>query len=732
MNNNLFGTISCALTRDPKEVLNNNLSEKFFFILTDKAALFRRKRKVNRDFFLSNPKDQTNFLVSKSLRKGSGNRISYRSYACLRSSEDIFMQRHFFGQLDERYFDFVSRVYNDALKIDPSLSEEATKIFTFMGCSPSPMLAPPPSSSLTRLEIGLSDNPGNEFLEFMKKFLGLFIKNFMKRRADTPFKIGSQGNPGFPDFVSVSDILISKYENPYFENTFREFKKAQIIDQNSFFLSNEFQDTLISGDLEQLFLNYGMIFFYTDQHRGQPDRFDKERKGFDIEMWISKEKNKNIENFYRTQDKKRNLKEYFGRYNHLFKTYENFEISCKKNRLVFAMSSSTNTCVNLIFSHFRKNYGDELSFTYKCSDKDNLQESVNSFIDRFSVILSDYDIFTFDVSNYDNSISPQMNVEYCRAFYDFNELLGSIMIANSSAPGAMRGPFFGPSQKASRNHTVMLGNCFDPSSFMFSISPSGVADVTERAKLICSSFVLFYAVNSLKESSKTDQQVVDSIVLDILKGNNPLFAFFNLGDNNFIIAHKNLHIREKLQNSNIFKIDISKEGFFGGLQIKINYKENKIEVKDSAVSTLIKMLSPERPIDDPLHSSYDLGIINRYEKARSNNIIGNILDSIDRNMYDMFRCDSQINICRKRIQEGAVDSSKSIIYEDLSRFLSLFGVENLSKFFLDIVESGGDKLFYTDLYDQCSEKEKKMLDNLFFSVLKDEECSNVIGGLGLQ
>lgn len=712
VNMTAFDKVMLSSMRDPNQILQSNSSDANLEILMRESETFANDKK-QRNYFNNNPKTQNNF-----------NKNQGRSYACVYSSSNSFIQRDVLGQLDSAFYHLAEKVYEDCVKMDPDLEEDASKIFTFMGCSPEPIVAPPPSSKLTRTEIDLPEEPSTDFLNFLDNFLKIIINKCYHINQGTPFKIASKGNPGFPDFVKLKDVLISKYESPYLEGVFRQFKKTQILFQNDFFSSSEFLDALLSGDVFKLFRKFEMIFLYTDQHRGQPDRFNKDRKGYDIRLWLDRHRS-SLQDYFVTQDKKNPLKKYFGEYEHLFKSYAGFEISARKNRLVFAMSSSTNTCVNLVLSHFRKNYGEDFEFTYKNSDTKSFNDHIDRYINTHSINTSNKDIFSLDISNYDNSISPQMNSVYCGAFRRKNEVLGTIMMLNSCAPGIMNGPYMGQDPRSRRNKKIMIGNPFDLDTFAFTISPSGVCDVTERAKLICTAFILHcYSIASRKVLSEDE-------IISVLTGRNPKFAFFNLGDNNFIIADKSLQILEFINKSDVFKVDISDAGIFGGLQFKVDHNSNSVYAIDSATSVLIKILAPERPLDDPMRSSYELGYLDKYEKAKTNKLIADILECIDKHMYNLFRSPSQKLICSKRLESGNVFSNKSEIYEHLQKYISMFGPDNISSAFREVVDSGGDKLFYTELYDSCSQKEKKILDEMFFSVIEPEDCCNIIHTLGM-
>lgn len=211
------------------------------------------------------------------------------------------------------------------------------------------------------------------------------------------------------------------------------------------------------------------------------------------------------------------------------------------------------------------------------------------------------------------------------------------------------------------------------------------------------------------------------------------FLISNLGDNNFIVSHKSLKAKDRLQKSKNLKIDISENNTFGGIQIKVDSKNNKFIVKPNPVSTLIKILTPERPLGDAMRSSYELGIIERWKMSNAHSDIGLILSIIDEAMYDVFGTSSQLSLCNKRMRyiESSYDE-KDELWKRIANYITSNGSGSISQFFLEVMASQGDKLFYTDLYDKCTPDERKVIDSLFFTVLDEKVSRNIRSFFGIK
>lgn len=640
-----------------------------------------------------------------------------RSFGCLLyDGVDSTIQEGIFGQLDQKFYEVCLSVYKACISRLPIHESDFSKIFTFMGVSPEPTTVPPPSTRIIRKNNSLPEDVNTEISDALQAFVSFFFKENYYIPDNFVFKIKSSGNPGFPDSILYEGVEISKNDNPYNEESFRSFKKAIVLQHaKNFKISNKFADTLESNDLALLLNDFSMLYFYSDQHRGQPDVSSKERFGYTLRSWDTYDDDKDKEILL---DKTEVLSKYYKNFGHLFNTYGDFVIKAKKYRFVFAESASTNTVPNLILSCIRKNYGLNFATVYKCGDPDTLNSTFNEYKNKFGINLVNKDIFCFDITQFDNCISPNMLKAYIRGIEDVSPQLANEICKISTAPGGICGPYYNLDPRSARNKIFLTGNPLDISSFSFGVSPSGTADVSEKAKIICSFFVLYSIFGKNVEKWRK-----------ILKGEDPSFLFFNLGDNNFIIADKNLGAKEKIMRSQIFKIDISDEMIFGGTICDIDLNKNQLNFRYNPGSILMKILAPERPIDDPLRSSYNLGTEFRYDIALSDNKIAIILETIDRVMKDKFFCSSQLELAR-RIHSSSID--KSLIYEKLQTFISNFGKANLSKFFLDILDSGGDKLFYTDLYEKLDDFEKRIIDSLFFSTFDEEEVKPILDYYGLR
>lgn len=621
------------------------------------------------------------------------------------------LQKDFFGQLDSNYYDMCYEVFNACASRIPVCKDDFSKIFSFMGAVPVPVTIPCPSTGIIRENQNLPRDPSKSKLDKLR----IFIREFFSKNLYVPdgfvFKISSTGNPGFPEIIEFNSSIIDKNNSPYREEAFRIFKKSQVLRQNQFYASNQFKDILLSNDLNALYDQYEMLYFYTDQHRGQPDRSSKERFGYTSDNWSRNNPDRNKE-FH--LDKDLVIDKFFSNFSHLKRKYGEFNVKSRKWRFVFAESSSTNTVPNLILSCLRHNYGENYAFTYKCGDHITVNKKIDEYIKKFKIRLELKDILVFDISQFDNSISPAMLEYYIRGISDVNYNLGNELAKLSTAPGCCNLPYINLDIKSLRNKNFLLGDPFDIDSFLFGTSPSGTADVSEKAKLICSFFVLNEIVDA------------DYLVYDkIMSGEDASFLFLNLGDNNFILCDKSYKAKEKLEKSDIFKVDLSNEMIFGGLRFEVRYDENRIVSRPNAGSFLMKMLAPERPLDDEMRSDYLFGLEYRAELAQTDDQIAFVLETIDRKMMDMFGCSEQLKLARLYKKRNR-SLEKSLVYIELSKYISKYGMSNLSIFFKQVVESGGDKLFYTDIYEKLSDSEKKIIDKAFFSTFEEEEISNIL------
>lgn len=697
-----------------QKILENNLFKSVEDVRKDRMKAINGLSNIKIDELENYYKKFSNYKFSNDkIIKHPSNYNKNDNFPCIFDDSDMDLNGTF-GQLDHDWFFLAEFVYNRVLKEMPEYEEEASKIFTFMGCAPEPLTVPPPKTEMTRLSNGLPGDCPKEFAVFLEEFTFRFIKSNFYVRDNFVFKISSKGNPGFPDLVDSNGHLMSKNSNPYIDNSFKMFKKQQVINQNQFINSDEFADALFSANLKKLADKYDVLFMYNDQHRGQPDKFSKERKGYNQDVWKEGYSEDQI-----VLDKFGPLR-FFSSYSHLGLDYSGFKVAAKKYRLVFAESASSNTVPNLIMSSIRKNYGDNFSHTYKCSDKKQVKETLNSWITDKN--MEDYDILCFDISNYDNGISASMNLAYTRGLSRTSEMLGIYSLANSMAPGYMYGPYIKPDPKWVRNRIFRTGNPFNAESFAFTISPSGLFDVSERAKIISTAFCIFEIFSNYPEF-----RIDFGRIEQILKGRDKEISILNLGDNNFIVAHKKFRIKEKFAESPIFKIDESELGVFGGLVIRFDRSKNAFKVEDSAASSIIKILCPERPLSDSMRSSYELGYMDKYDLAQTSRSISIVLESIDKWMYDHKLSSSQYDICKRRLDKSENFAlKKGKIYEDLYKYISVYGISSLSSFFRSILDSGGDKLFYTDLYDKCTLSEQEVLDELFFTKIDDSDVENIL------
>lgn len=634
-----------------------------------------------------------------------------KSFPCLLyNGVDNTIEHGYFGQLDNKFYDMCLSVYNICSRTLPDYANDFSKIFTFMGAIPLPVVVPPPSTRIIRRNNDLPDDPSDATLNALRNYVKFFFSSNFYIPDNFVFKIKSTGNPGFPDSILYQGMEISKDNNPYPEEGFRAFKKAIVKKQNEDLgASNEFADCLLSNNLDTLFNKFGVLYMYNDQHRGQPDVSTKVRKGYTIDHWNTDFPFKNEEV---TLDKRKVIDSFFQTFSGLNKQYGDFDIKAKKYRFVFAESASSNTTPNLILSVIRENYGKNFSTVFKCGDPDTINKNLDLYRERFNINLRDKDLVCFDITQFDNSISPKMLIAYIKGISDVSEPLANEIAKLSTAPGIMNLPYINLDVKSKRNKIFFSGDPFNLDTYRFGVSPSGTADVSEKAKIICSFFVLYTVFGDNIPAFEK-----------VLKGEDKSFYFMNLGDNNFIICDKKYNIKKKLESSTIFKIDISEENIFGGCVLKTNFDKNTISASYNPGSVLMKILSPERDLTDPMRSSYVLGTEFRNLIANSDSNIALVLESIDKVMFDMFYCSSQINLCRK---SDAQINDKSIIYENLQKYVSRFGQMNLSKYFFEILDSGGDKLFYANIYEKLNENEKKIIDNLFFSVLEKDEIQNVL------
>lgn len=675
------------------------------------------------------PAPLNNFHLRDFLRN-QRNYSSKKSFPCLLVDKFVdTIQPGYLGQLDEKYFDIVSNIYSDICKRLPYLKDSATKVFTFMGALPSPLTIPPPSTQVTRIANGLAADSPREFNDTLYHVVSMFLDNFMGL-SETYFpKIASNGNPGFPEFCADNDVLVSKSENPYAIRAFHAFKKAQCHNFSIVCNEEEFNKARSNMDMRTLLSRYGVVYMWTDQHRGQNDKSTKERYGYTEDSWNTDsyatvkprklDKSWTIENFYSN----------FHQFNRSY-TKDNIKIQSKRSRLVFAMSSSINTPINLVLSNFRKNFSKAYEGVYKCSCVEHALRNLSNYISKhYDNSPRDFELFTFDITQYDNNIAPSMLYAYVKAFYDYNSNLGYDIGMLSTAPGSMKIPFAEPDQRCSRNYILNIGDPINPHSYGFGISPSGTADVSEKAKLIPTAFVIYEYLSKIRrvESCLNDVKKLRRVVDDILSGNNSELFFMNLGDNVCIVSDVRLEFRLSLLESSIFKIDISEIGEFGGLLIRAKerphgeLKSASIDVSDSPVSTLHKLLSPERPIDDNMRSTYELGLISKYDVAEGNRDIAIILDSIDRNLYDALGSSSQYDLAKRNINNIiARNSALDDTYREIALAASRNSMTSPSSFFVELINSGGDKLFYTDLYDSLTDREKQIVDKLFFTNIEED------------
>lgn len=644
-----------------------------------------------------------------------------RSFACLLSDGDPTIEEGKIGQLDGKYFQAVERIYNRVVNELPSLKEEATKIFTLMAALPSPLPFNPPSPELLRISIDLLPDTEEAFNNSLRRFVYWIFASCGNNNVYSIAKIASNGNPGTPSIIDYNGVVLNKEKIYFKDRNFSAFKKAQINKFDSLIKNKKFLKAFREGDMITQF-KHGVLYFYNDQHRGQPDVWNKERFGFIPNDWHA------IAKGVFTQptklDKRYSITKLFGQYDHLQKSYSGFQISAKKNRFVYAESNSGNGPLNVALSNIRYNYGKEFPYCFKCSDYVSMQEYLDKWqTENPSIKLEDYEIFTFDVTNYDNTFSRGMMRAYIEGVDMFNEDLATLIAYENGAPGGYIGQYDGLDPRSKRNKLFLDGNPFDISTFNFGVAPSGTGEVTEKAKLPCLCFVLFTVFGEFNETRWSD----------ILKWKDKRFLISNLGDNNFIVAHKSLKAKDKLQRSKNLKIDISENNTFGGIQIKVDCKNNRFEVKPNPVSTLIKILTPERPLGDPMRSSYELGIIERWKMSNAQSDIGLILSIIDEAMYDVFGSSSQLSLCTKRMRylESTYDE-KDQLWKRIANYITSNGSGSISQFFLEIMASQGDKLFYTDLYEKCTPDERRVIDSLFFTVLDEDVSKNIRNFFGIK
>lgn len=667
------------------------------------------------------------FSLHKILRNQRNYPVN-KSFPCLLTDTFVdTIQNGYLGQLDEKFFSLSEAVYNDLTSRLPYLKDAASKIFSFMGALPDPLTIPPPSTEVTRLANGLPGDTPEDFNDVVYTLVSYFLDNFMTLGEDYFPKIASDGNPGIPDVVVHDGLLLRKDNNPYAVRSFHSFKKAQCNFFSSICENDEFLSARERRDMVTLLQNFGILYMWTDQHRGQNDKASKERFGYVPESW-------NCDQYQLVNaiklDNEYTIKRFYSKFPQFNRTYtdENMYVRSKRSRLVFAMSSSINSPINLILSNFRKNFAKAFDSVYKCSCVEHADSNLKEYINKhYRGSNRQFDLFTFDITQYDNNIAPSTLYSYVKAFYDFNENLGYDIGMLAISPGSCKMPFAEPDPRVDRNRILNIGNAMDANSFGFGISPSGTADVSEKAKLIPTSFVI-YEYMKLKHRLglvSSDRKKFINEMECILRGMNPEIFFMNLGDNLCVVVDRRLEFRELLLESKIFKIDISDIGEFGGLLIKkvddYGSADTCIEVIDSPISTLHKILSPERPIDDKMRSTYELGIIEKYTIAEGNSDIAVILDSIDRNMFNMFGASSQLDLAKRNIKRILADNARlDNTYREIALAATRSSVVSPSIFFMQILESGGDKLFYTDLYDSLSDREKEIIDDLFFTNIEED------------
>lgn len=656
--------------------------------------------------------------------QGNFNHQNYKkSYGCLFTPLSVdTIQPGMLGQLDNSWFDVVESIYLKVLNVMPEYENEFSKVFTLMGAMPDRLDVIPPSGQVSRAENELDVIPEEKFLTFLEEFVSMMFEDLYFIPDNFKFKISSSGNPGLPNVIKHKGSLIDKGTSSYIENSFKIFKKAQVINFNQTLKDNNFIERFRNGNLSEIFKRYGILFFYTDQHRSQPDKSTKERFVRTMDLWNPSFYNDHLwSDAVKKIDKDFSIKKYFNRGDFVGRIFaDRFKVQCKKWRFVFAESASTNQPVNICLSALRKNLGTVYGNTFKCSDAGTVSKLLADYVNINHVDLRDYDILTFDVSNFDNNLSQHINISYCKGIERVSENLADFIFINSNAPGVTSIPYAKPDPRTIRNKYFFSGNSFNLSTFNMGVSPSGVADVSERAKFVNSAFVLYtYLTKFDKDKCRR-----------VLKGEDKYFKFLNLGDNNFIIAHKKLNITDRLKNSKVFKVDLDDNNTFGGLNLNIDFAKNTITAFESPTSTLIKVLTPERPLDDPMRSSYALGTINRYELANSNWRTATVLDAIDEVMFNRYRSVSQLELAQKRLGDRSFD--KSAIYEGLTKYLGENPLSCVSSYFLSILDSGGDKLFYTDVYDNLQDFEKEIVDELFFTVINDADVDYILQFFNLR
>lgn len=645
-----------------------------------------------------------------------------RSFACLLLPQDSnTMQKGYLGQLDYSYYDIMLEIYKDVTTKMPFITDEASKIFTFMGALPSPLVCEPPSSRLTRKDIGLPEDTNEEYNLFLENFVFFIFKSCSHKRKEHVSKITSNGNPGLPDFIRYKDTLLESGRSYYKEHSFSIYKKAQINTFANLINKNYIEDVMDTCDFKKAFLEYGLLFFYRDQHRGQPDVFSKERFGFTKDSWSKKEEGQFIK-----LDRQYVIDKYFKDFPHLQRSYGDFRISSKKNRFVFAMSNSVNGPINIALSVIRENYGSKYPQVFKVSDRKQLSDHLNSWVVNNKIELKEYELTVFDITQYDNTFSRGMMKAYIKGIDRFNDNLASLIACNNGAPGGVMLPFDGLDIRSVRNKLFLTGNPFDIESFNFGIAPSGTGDVTEKAKLPCLAFVLYTVLKAM------NKKLTINNIEEILEWRNKECIVCNLGDNNLVLSHKRLKMSKYISSSDVLKVDISPIGVFGGLMISKDDENNTLNVIDSPVSSLIKTLMPERPLDDPMRSSYYLGTIERYSLANDSKYIFMVLDAIDRALYNRFRAPSQYNLATRYLEKDTTSKELDAIYRQLGLYVRDNGMTGVSSFFLSVINSGGDKLFYTDLYDKMTSVEKSIIDNLFFTVLEEEVADTICKFFGIK
>jgi hypothetical protein len=396
-------------------------------------------------------------------------------------------------------------------------------------------------------------------------------------------------------------------------------KKLEVKKQIYHYIANN-MDRILNyiqqDDLIGLYKEFDFVICYHIGYRAQPDKVVYENGRFSSkDRWINDFK------YAQTAgaDGQRFVadKTVYNTHGHLIRNH--FKM---RRRVVYGISGCVNYWLGALFSGFREHYLKEYAFTWKHTTAEEIKKKV----ERFKHFVG------FDVVQYDSTFADWMFDQWCSwAREVMDERVVKLVRMAISAP------YYMGSARTGVNEPHWLGNPFDPDSFSLNMGlPSGIPPNPDFGKYNMTATLLCLLDNHFKD-------VIEFGVHRVLRGDHPLYAILNMGDDTVLLSNDGKFVANTLtaleageQISPYFALEKEKSVAFLGNVFHRDYHDD-LQLVPNVVSMINNWFAPEACTTSKKRRYWPIGWTERQKFFMHAPSYSYVKEILDKHFFNYFK-----------------------------------------------------------------------------------------------